>query len=110
MTDPYKIAGVVEKRMIEIFGSSFVKIMIYGSYSKGTSDNESDLDIIVLVTDDDRTIEIKRALITDAVSDISSAHDIFVSVIVRNDVLFYERAEYVPFYMEVARNGIEING
>lgn len=110
MIDPYKIAGEVEKRMIDIFGSSFVKIIIYGSYSKGNQDEESDLDIVVLVTENERDIEMKRAYVSDAASDISLASDVFVSVIVRNEAQFYERAEYVPFYMEVARNGIDLHG
>lgn len=110
MADPYIIAGEVEKRIRDIFKDALVKVLIYGSYVSGTSDPESDIDILVLVTDNDLFIEQKREAIIDIVTDISSLNNIFVSVMVRNASLFYERSAYVPFYMDIARHGVEIHG
>ena len=110
MINVKNIAGKVENKIQDIFPDKPVKVMIYGSYAAGTFDDDSDLDIIVLVSDSEETIEKKRERISDLIAEISSECDIFVSVIVKNDKSFYERASYVPFYMNVARTGVEIHG
>lgn len=110
MINAKSIAGEVGKRIQDIFQEKPVKVMIYGSYSTGTFDDDSDLDIIVLVSDSEETIEMKREMITDVIAEISSRYNIFVSVIIKNDKSFYDRATYVPFYMNVSRTGVEING
>jgi uncharacterized protein len=110
MVDSISIASEVEKRLSVLFGNSLVKVIIYGSYAEGGYDEQSDIDILALVTENDEDIENKRDGITDIVAEVSTKYNIFVSIIVKNEKLFYERAEYVPFYMNVARQGIEIHG
>ncbi|HPJ34778.1 MAG TPA: nucleotidyltransferase domain-containing protein [Spirochaetota bacterium] len=110
MVNINEVAVEVEKRVRNIFLKEPVKVMIYGSYATGTFDDESDLDIIVLVSESDEKIEKKRDLISEVIAEISFEYNIFVSVIVKNDKLFYERAGYVPFYMNVARTGVEVHG
>ena len=110
MVDSISIASEVEKRLSILFGNSLVKVIIYGSYAEGGYDEQSDIDLLALVTENDDDIENKRDAITDIVAEVSSIYNIFVSIIVKNEKLFYERAEYVPFYMNVARHGIEIHG
>lgn len=105
----YDIAKEVERKIRNIFPETITKMMIYGSYANGTFDDESDVDLIVLVNDTDDFIEKQRERISEIVAEISSANNIFVSVIIRNDRLFYERSTYVPFYMNVARDGVVIH-
>jgi uncharacterized protein len=110
MIDAIDIAKKVEVDLREVFGGSIVKVMLYGSYASGTQGADSDVDIIVLVSDDEKIIESKRARILDVAADMSSLYNVFVSVMVRNDRSFYERSKYVPFYMNVARHGIAVHG
>ena len=43
----------IEKRIRTMFGSRVIKIVLFGSYARGDYDNESDVDIFVLVNDND---------------------------------------------------------
>jgi uncharacterized protein len=110
MINAMSIVKDVEKRLKELFGDRLVSIILYGSYAHGNPDDESDVDILALVSDQVEDIEKCREKITDIITEISSLNDVFVSIIIKNDVLFYERSTYVPFYMNVKSQGITLNG
>jgi predicted nucleotidyltransferase len=44
------------KDLKEIFNDKLDKVIIYGSYARGEDDNESDIDIMVLVNEKDEEL------------------------------------------------------
>lgn len=109
MVDAFKIAEEAEKKLHKIFKDRLVKVILYGSYACGMPDSESDIDIMALVNEDDATIKKMDDYITDIVAELSYNNDVFVSIIVKNYHMFYERSSFVPFYQNVLSQGIEIN-
>ena len=104
------VAAEAEKRLAVIFGDKLVKVMLYGSYAQNQQDDASDIDILALVREIDENISTRRDEVADIVAELSSKHDIFVSIIVKDENLFHKRAEYVPFYMNAKNKSIELHG
>jgi uncharacterized protein len=110
MQNAIDIALEVEKQLSRVFGDKLVKVMLYGSYAQASYTEDSDIDILALVSEQDDYIKKNQDQVVDIAAELSSKHDIFISIIVKDETLFYKRSEYVPFYMNTARHGIEIHG
>ena len=77
---------------------------LYGSYARGDYDSESDVDIILVSPlTQDKLWPIRRQ-ISSIANDISTNHDVSVSVCIRSRELF--RPQAIPYYRNVVREGI----
>ncbi|MCK9268443.1 MAG: nucleotidyltransferase domain-containing protein [Alkaliphilus sp.] len=84
------------------------KIIVYGSYAGGESDEVSDLDIMVLVDMDEGEINKKRDEVLDMVVDLITRHGIVLSIIENNYDYFYDWAKALPFFTNVIKEGVNI--
>jgi len=93
-----------------ILGSRIKKIILYGSYARGDYNKHSDIDIMIL-TDltDDEIIEY-RTKVWDFAYDIELENDIILSILVKNIDKFNKRVNIIPFYMNVQKEGVVLNG
>jgi len=90
-------------------GGSLHAVILYGSYARGDYDDESDIDIMVLAeTNENDTAP--REIADEISNDMSLKYDMLVSIIIRPEDLFYERVSFVPFYRNVANEGIFVYG
>ena len=94
--------------LFKIYGDNLKSIILYGSYARGDNDNESDMDIMILVDLDSKEQKAYRNLLVKEITDLSIDYGIVISVIDINYKDFHIRTSYVPFYMNVLREGIEI--
>ena len=94
--------------LFKIYGDNLKSIILYGSYARGDNDNESDMDIMILVDLDSKEQKAYRNLLVKEITDLSIDCGIVISVIDINYKDFHIRTSYVPFYMNVLREGIEI--
>ena len=78
---------------------------LYGSYARGDFHEESDIDILMTADTDEAAVGACRTAISHISSRLSLEHDITVSIVVRSAAEFEKRAAYVPFYMNVIREG-----
>jgi uncharacterized protein len=99
-----------ENRLENILTNKLIRIILYGSYARGTSDAESDIDIIALTSLEDEEIAQYRDKITDLSAELSFESGLFISILVKNYQKFYDYIEYVPFYNAIAKEGIIIHG
>ena len=81
------------------------RVVLYGSKAKGTDDEESHIDLLVLTPRDSSWQE--RDTITDALFDVELAHDVVISTLV---VPVHEwsagRYTVLPIHDEVERFGV----
>ncbi len=93
-----------------ILGSTHVKTIVYGSYARGDYHEGSDVDIMILTRLSDTDIRQKENSIYDAAYDILMNYGIEISVIIKN----MEQYEYwlgtLPFYTNIQKEGIVIDG
>lgn len=104
-----KIEGIlhaVERELGKIFKDKLKKIILFGSYSRGDYDDESDIDVMVLVEAsnpykyDDVLLDIEV--------DLSLEFDVVLSIFAENEFEYEEAKGYKPFLKAIEKEGIEI--
>ena len=93
-----------------IFGNKLDKIILYGSYARGDYNEHSDVDIMILTTLTDEEIEGVQTEIFDLAFDFQMDYDIDISVIIQNRERFNYWLGVLPFYNNVQKEGIVLNG
>ncbi len=83
------------------------KIILYGSYARGDNTEESDMDILVVVNDSRQNVCRYRDIISEISSDLGLKYDILLSILVRDTNYFQEGTKYIPFYQNIAKEGIK---
>ncbi|MGA7722087.1 MAG: nucleotidyltransferase domain-containing protein [Ignavibacteriaceae bacterium] len=99
---------LIEKRIRELFGEKVMKIILFGSYARGDYNNESDVDIFVLVNDDDLSIYRKKRV--NIITEFLETHEILVSIRITNDHTFSKYKDVISFYKNVITQGINLYG
>lgn len=86
------------------------KIILYGSYARGDFQKDSDVDVMILVNLPAKEIEKIEEAIFELAYDIEMEHGIHISPIIKNEQQFEYWVDALPFYRNVKKEGIEING
>lgn len=96
----------LEERLIKIFNNRLKKVILFGSYAKGNNDNESDIDIMLLVDE----IDLKKYddVILDLTVDLSIKYAILPSVFLENTENFLEYKNYRPLFRNIYEEGMEL--
>ena len=100
----------LEKRLKNIYGEKLKKILLYGSYARGDNDEESDLDVMVLLDMDEKEIKRQHDKVLDVVVDLTTRYGIVLSVIENNYDYFYDWVDVLPFFASIEREGVDIYG
>ena len=107
-----KIIDKFVKGANEILGDRVKKIILYGSYARGDYNEGSDIDIMIL-TDltDDEMYEYEKK-VWDFAYDIECEHNftIDLSPTLKNINTFNYWLDTLPFYMNVQKEGVVLNG
>ncbi len=86
------------------------KIILYGSYARGDFQQDSDVDVMILVNLPVKEIEKVEEAIFELAYDIEMEHGIHISPIIKNEQQFEYWVDALPFYRNVKKEGVEING
>lgn len=90
--------------MVEIYGDFLESIILYGSVARGTQNEESDIDIAVILKSEE-TEDMKERM-TDMVVDWELEYNKVLSV-VRIDYQKYKIWENImPFYKNIKKDGV----
>jgi predicted nucleotidyltransferase len=82
---------------------------LYGSYARGDYNNESDIDIMVLVDRDKYELMKYRRSVISFLRPIEFEHEILVSVHLQDIDTFNNWRDDLPFYINVIKEGVVIN-
>ena len=94
----------------DIFGDKLDSVILYGSYARGDYDDESDVDVMAKLDLPREEIARYRERVSEAAFDIGLKYDVLLSVKLQ-DASFFERFLPVsPFYQNVTRDGVRIDG
>ena len=92
------------KGLVDIYGVLLVRILLYGSVARGTADEESDVDIAVLLKSGE-TKEMSEEML-DLVVDLELEYNKVLSVLRIDYNKFKEWEDVMPFYKNVKKDGI----
>lgn len=98
------------RQVKRILGNKLSKIILYGSYARGDFRENSDIDIMVLTTLTDDEIEKIENRIFDLAFDFEMEYGIDISVILKNGEHFEYWLGALPFYDNIEKEGIVLNG
>ena len=94
----------------ELYGYKLKEIVLYGSYAKDEQDEESDIDIMLLIDMNDEELRNYDKSLNAAISDIGYKYMKVISVIDMNYKKFNNWANVVPFYKNVVNEGVMLYG
>ena len=88
-----------------VYGRKLKKVILYGSYAKGIANQDSDIDLMIVLSDMESPFtEIER--LTDIKFSIGLEHDVFISTNpVSEDSFSHSK---LPIFKNVFRDGIEV--
>lgn len=93
-----------------LLGDRVKRIILYGSYARGDYKKNSDIDVMILTDLNFQEIEEYRDKISDIAYDIELEKGIIISPVIKNIDNYNARINIVPFYMNVQKEGVIING
>lgn len=91
-------------------GDSLKKIILYGSYARGDYKSNSDIDIMILTSLEEKDIRKYEEDIADAAFEIQMCSGKDISVIVKNEKHFEYWLGALPFYNNVKKDGVLLYG
>ena len=101
-----QLLHAAEIQLEKVFKEKLKKIILFGSYSRGDYDKESDVDVMVLVDNcDPRAYD---DIILDMEVDLSITFDIVLTMFVESEAEYEKARRYKPYINEIDREGIEI--
>lgn len=100
------ILGEVYRECSRIYPNKINDAFLYGSYARGDYNEESDIDILLVIDMGVSEIAQRRAKLASVTSALSLEHDITVSVTVKPKEQFSAYADVLPFYKNVLREGV----
>lgn len=94
----------------KIFGNNLKKIILYGSYARGDYNEESDFDVLLLVSNPRNQLDDYNEINAEASCDITLEYGILISPIIENEEFYNEYADVSPFFKNVQKDGVMIYG
>lgn len=102
------ITKSIAKLAKEVFGDKLRSVILYGSYARGDYDDESDIDIMILVDIPREEIWLHKDPILHLASELGLEYNIMVSPFIKDTETFDRFLDAMPFYKNVQREGILI--
>ena len=99
-----EIAAIYRK----VFGDDIVKIVLYGSYARGTFDAESDIDIVAIVKGEREELQRKLREVWVLSSDLELEYETILSPTVIPYEEFEKYRNDIPYYRNIEKEGIDI--
>jgi predicted nucleotidyltransferase len=91
----------------QIYGLKTPRIILYGSFARNEASENSDVDILLLFSHPIRTgTEIDR--VSPLLADLNLRHEMLIAIVPATEQQY--RQEAGPFWNNVRREGMEING
>jgi len=99
------ILSSFKEKASSIYGRKLKKVILYGSYARGIANQDSDIDLMIVLSEMESPFtEIER--LTDIKFSIGLEHDVFISTNpVSEDIFSHSK---LPFFKNVFRDGIEV--
>lgn len=92
--------------VINLLGTSLVKIVLYGSYARGDFHENSDMDVMILTSLNDDGIRKIENSVYDIASDYELSENVHISVSIKNIDHFNYWLGALPYYDNIEKEGI----
>ena len=104
-----RVLAEVAQRAKERFGGSLDSVLLYGSYARGDADEESDIDIMLLVKQPAELLAVQRKEWSRFGTDLDLKYNVITSLQLQEADTFYAWKDTLPFFRNVASEGVPIH-
>lgn len=108
------VLNQISHKMLEsyqnIYGKNLVKVYLYGSYARNDFNSDSDIDYVALVKGERQTIQNQLEDVWTTSCRLGLDYDIIISPMAIPIDEFVKLKSILPFYQNIEREGVEING
>ena len=91
----------------EIFAEKFNSVILYGSYARGDYDEESDIDIMIMVDMSREELRKYRAMFSEFFFELNLEKGVFFTSKLQRQPYFYEWENAMPFYQNLIKEGVK---
>ena len=93
-------------RMCQVFGDKLKKVVLFGSYARGDYDEESDIDLMFMMDEDENQLKKYHEEVSNIFTDINLKYDVLISGIIQDYNKFNRYINVLPFYNNVNNEGV----
>lgn len=91
-----------------VYGEALVRVILYGSYARGDFSEDSDVDIVALVRGNREKLQEQLKIVWDQTYDLGLDYDVVLSPAVIPYEEFKRYQEVLPYYRNIAIEGVNI--
>lgn len=109
MCSKNKLEEIINRIVVfskEIFGDKFESVILYGSYARGDYDEESDIDIMIMVDMSREELVKYRRIINNFCADLDLQYSVLLASKLQSKSFFDEWKNTLPFYQNVLQDGV----
>ena len=111
MNEKTKLDELLSKfynEMRSIFKDKLIQVILFGSYTTGNQDEESDIDVMILVDVDKIKAKEYMESVINVVCELDLEYDVVLSPIIQSCEEFNEYKDVLPFFKNVQK-GVRIS-
>ena len=90
----------------EVFGNKFRNVILYGSYARGDYDDESDIDIMIMVDMSREELVKYRSIMNNFCADLDLQYNVLLASKLQSQSFFNEWKNALPFYQNIMKDGV----
>lgn len=94
----------------KIYKTNLNKVILYGSYARGDYNEDSDVDIMILLHMTDMELKEYRHQLSELTYDFNMNYNMDIKPIAKSEKEFAKWSDTYPFYANVKREGVELFG
>jgi predicted nucleotidyltransferase len=94
----------------KIYGEHLRKVILYGSYARGDFNDDSDIDIMILLDMSDLDLKVYRHQLSYMTYDFNMDNEVDIKPIAKSEQHFNKWVKNYPFYANVNREGVVLYG
>ena len=90
----------------DLFEDNFKNVILYGSYSRGDYDEESDIDIMIMVDMSPEELVKYRGVMNNFCTELDLQYNVLLSPKIQSLSFFNQWKNTLPFYKNVVKDGV----
>lgn len=102
------LLGNYREAITEIFGEKLSRIVLFGSYARGDFNQNSDMDIMILVDVQPEEISHYADLVYDITYDFEEKYEIEINPCVQSVKTYDQWKKAYPFFINIERDGVTV--